>query len=200
MMKTKGRHSHRIAAFAVAALAGATSIGLLAPSASAQTDSGNTDSSTQARPAHPMLTDEQKACLEKNGVTPPAKPADGQPRTEPTDAEKAKHKAAFEACNIPLPQHRPGGPGGPGGPGHPKLTDAQKQCLEDNGVTKPAKPADGEKPAKPTDEQRAKFEAAAKKCNIELPAHPDNDNNQSGASTDNSESSTPTTQGSSTTT
>jgi hypothetical protein len=192
MMKTKGRHSHRIAAFAVAALAGATSIGLLAPSASAQTDSGNTDSSTQARPERPMLTDAQKQCLEGQGVTAPAKPAEGQTRTEPTDAEKAKHKAAFEACNIPLPQHRPGGPG------HPKLTDAQKQCLEDNGVTKPAKPADGQERAKPTAEQRAKFEAAAKTCNIELPAHPDKA--QDGVSDSNSDSTTSTTQGSSTTT
>lgn len=191
-MKTKGRHSYRIAAFAVAALAGATSIGLLAPSASAQTDNGNTDTSTQARPERPMLTDAQKQCLQDQGVTPPTKPADGQTRTEPTDAERAKRKAAFEACNIPLPQHRPGGPG------HPKLTDAQKQCLEDNGVTKPAKPADGQERAKPTAEQRAKFEAAAKKCNIELPAHPDNDNN--GASNDSSDGTTSTTQGSSTNT
>lgn len=195
-MKTKGRHSHRIAAFAVAALAGATSIGLLAPSASAQTDtSGNSDSSTATRPERPMLTDAQKQCLQDNGVTPPAKPADGQTRTEPTDAERAKRKAAFEACNIPLPQHR-------GGQGHPMLTDAQKQCLQDNGVTKPAKPADGQERAKPTAEQRAKFEAAAKKCNIDLPAHRDNnnDNNQSGASNDSSENTTTTTQGSSTST
>jgi hypothetical protein len=195
MMKTKGRHSHRIAAFAVAALAGATSIGLLAPSAFAQTDtSGNNDSSTATRPERPQLTDAQKQCLQDNGVTLPAKPADGQTRTEPTDAERAKRKAAFEACNIPLPQHRPGGPG------HPMLTDAQKQCLEGQGVTKPAKPADGQERAKPTAEQRAKFEAAAKACNIELPAHQNNDNNQNGANADNSESTTPTTQGSSTST
>ena len=191
-MKTKGRNSHRIAAFAVAALAGATSIGLLAPSAFAQTDTnGSNDSSTTTQQERPKLTDEQKACLEKNGVTPPAKPADGEKPAKPTDAERAKRKAAFEACNIPLPQHR----GGPGGPGHPMLTDAQKQCLMDNGVTPRTKPANGEKPAKPTDAERAKFEAAAKKCNIELPAHHDND--QNGAAND---STTPTTQGSNTNT
>lgn len=53
-----------------------------------------------------------------------------------------------------------------GRPHRPQLTDEQKQCLEDAGVSKPA---EGQRP---TDEQREAFRAAAEKCGIELPAHP----------------------------
>ena len=46
----------------------------------------------------------------------------------------------------------------------PQLTDEQKACLEQAGVTKPA---EGQRP---TDEQREAFEAAAESCGIDLPA------------------------------
>lgn len=49
---------------------------------------------------------------------------------------------------------------------HPSLTDAQKACLEKQGVQKPAEGT------RPTDAQRAAHQAAAKACGITLPAHP----------------------------
>ena len=51
----------------------------------------------------------------------------------------------------------------------PVLTDEQKQCLADQGVTVPEKPADGTRPPRPTDEQRAAFRAAAEACGLPTP-------------------------------
>jgi hypothetical protein len=133
-----------------------------------------------ARPARPALTDAQKQCLADQGVTLPQRPADGtgQRPAPPTDEQRAAFRAAAEACGLPTPpagDHRPGfgGPGGPGGP-RPALTDAQKQCLADQGVTLPQRPADGstgERPAPPTAEQREAFQKAAAACGITIPEH-----------------------------
>jgi hypothetical protein len=49
---------------------------------------------------------------------------------------------------------------------HPRLTDAQKACLQKQGDQKPAEGT------RPTDAQRAAHQAAAKACGITLPAHP----------------------------
>jgi hypothetical protein len=49
-------------------------------------------------------------------------------------------------------------------PQRPQLTDEQRACLEQAGVTKPA---EGQQP---TDEQREAFKTAAESCGIELPA------------------------------
>jgi hypothetical protein len=54
-------------------------------------------------------------------------------------------------------------------PSPPQLTAAQKQCLADQGVTVPAKPADGSRPAF-TQEQRDALRQAAEACG--LPAGP----------------------------
>jgi len=54
-------------------------------------------------------------------------------------------------------------------PPHPELTDAQKQCLADHGVTPPVKPADGTRPTPPTDAQREAFRAAATACGLPTP-------------------------------
>jgi hypothetical protein len=62
-------------------------------------------------------------------------------------------------------------PGRPGG--HPpRLTDAQKTCLTQHGVTLPS-PNAGQPPAPPTDQPRQAFEAAAKACDVQPPnPHP----------------------------
>ena len=126
----------------------------------------------------PALTDAQKQCLADQGVTLPQRPAadgTGQRPSPPTDEQRAAFRAAAEACGLPTPpagDHRPGF-GGPGGP-RPALTDAQKQCLADQGVTLPQRPADGatgERPAPPTAEQRDAFRAAAAACGITIPEH-----------------------------
>jgi hypothetical protein len=53
---------------------------------------------------------------------------------------------------------------------HPQLTDEQKQCLANQGVTLPTRPTDGTRPAPPTDEQRAAFKAAAEACGLHAPS------------------------------
>lgn len=131
-------------------------LALVAPAAGAQTDSGDAQTQEDGPRQRPRLTDEQRACLEQAGVT---KPAEGQ---RPTEEQRTAFEAAAESCGIELPA------GGPGGPGHrgPQLTDEQRECIEGQGVEKPAK---GERP---TDEQRAAFEAAADACGIDLPDRP----------------------------
>jgi hypothetical protein len=130
------------------------------------------------RPARPALTDAQRQCLADHGVTLPQRPGvDGTGRrpSPPTDEQRAAFRAAAEACGLPTPPaggHRPGA-GGPDGP-RPALTDAQRQCLADQGVTLPQRPADGgtdERPAPPTAEQRDALRAAAAACGITIPEH-----------------------------
>jgi hypothetical protein len=50
--------------------------------------------------------------------------------------------------------------------GHRRLTDEQRDCLAEQGVTKPAERPDGP----PTQEQIDALKAAAEACGIELPA------------------------------
>jgi len=116
-------------------------------------------------------SDAFKACLEQQGVTLPAKPADGT-RPELTDEQKQALRAAHDACASLRPTR-------------PELSDAQKAqlqaqmeqyraCLEAQGVTWPERPApsaDGTRPERPqpgqwqiSDEQRAQIEAARTAC------------------------------------
>ena len=53
----------------------------------------------------------------------------------------------------------------PARPAHPALTDAQKQCLADQGVTRPEKPADGSRPQL-TQEQRDALRQAREACDL----------------------------------
>jgi len=111
-------------------------------------------------------SDAFKACLEQQGVTLPAKPADGT-RPELSDEQKAELRAAHDACASLRPSR-------------PELSDAQKAqlqaqveqyraCLEAQGLTPPERPApsaDGIPPQRPqiSDEQRAQIEAARTAC------------------------------------
>jgi hypothetical protein len=116
-------------------------------------------------------SDAFKACLEQQGVTLPAKPADGT-RPELSDEQRAALRAAHEACASLRPTR-------------PELSDEQKAqlqaqveqyraCLEAQGLTRPERPApsaDGTRPAGPrmgepqiSDEQKAQREAARTAC------------------------------------
>jgi hypothetical protein len=160
------------------ALAAVPTLGLSAFAAAA--DSATTGTGTEgqpgARPPHPELTDAQKQCLADHGVTLPIRPAAGSTGVapvRPTDEQREAFRQAAEACGLPIPTGRGPGFAGPGGV-RPALTDAQKQCLADQGVTLPQRPADGatgERPAPPTAEQRAALQAAAAACGITIPAH-----------------------------
>jgi hypothetical protein len=172
MIRTNERRrpARRPATLATLAIGALGLVATLAPAALAQ-DPGTTQDEAPAaegdRPPRPELTDEQKTCLEGQGVVKPEPDADGN-RVKPTEEQRAAFTAAAEACGIELPAHGRGGPGGHRGPA---LTDEQKACLEEQGIEKPAKDADGNR-VKPTDEQKAAFEAAAEACGIDLPERP----------------------------
>jgi hypothetical protein len=117
----------------------------------------------------PQVTDAQKQCLTDHGVT---LPATGERPQGLTDEQRAAFRAAAQACGISLPAHGP----------RLGLSDAQKQCLTDQGVTLPVRPANGERPTPPTDEQRAAFRAAAQACGITLPAFGAHRGDQGGTS------------------
>ena len=133
--------------------------------------------STGARPHRPALTDAQKQCLADQGVTLPQRPTAWRFRR----AAGATDRRA--ACGVPRRRRRrvacrlrpPAASPGVRGAGRPRpLTDAQKQCLADHGVTLPQRPTGGdagERPAPPTAEQRAALQQAAAACGITLPEH-----------------------------
>ena len=68
----------------------------------------------------------------------------------------------------------PGPP--PGGGPLAELTDDQVQCLSDEGLPVPEKPAAGEKPPRPDESDRPDpdaMESAAEACDIDLPEPPE---------------------------
>lgn len=103
----------------------------------------------------PQLTDAQKKCLTDAGFTKPAT----RPTTPPTEEQRAAFKAAAEKCGITLPTGMGKGHHG----GRHQLTDAQKKCLTDAGITKPE--------GRPTAEHMTAMKAAAEKCGITMGAH-----------------------------
>ena len=139
---------------------------VLALKSLATADTGTTGSTgatgtATGRPAGHALTDAQRQCLSDQGVTLPARPADGS-RPELTQEQRDALRQARIACGLPTLGH-------PGLGLRPALTDAQRQCLSDQGVTLPARPADGSRPEL-TQEQRDALHAAAEACG--LPAGP----------------------------
>ena len=61
---------------------------------------------------------------------------------------------------------RPGFHRGPGA--HPPLTDEQRRCLADHGVTLPPRPADGQRGQPPSQADRDALRAAAEACGLPL--------------------------------
>ncbi len=121
----------------------------------------DTAGATGSGAAHPSLSDAQKQCLADEGVTLPVKPADGS-RPQLSQEQRDALRQAREACGLPPRTVRGHGP-------HPSLSDAQKQCLADEGVTLPVKPADGSRPQL-SQEQRDALRQAREACG--LPAGP----------------------------
>ncbi len=120
-------------------------------------DSSSTSSAT--RPSSFELSDEQRACLEAQGLT-------ARPQGRPTVEQRKQFKAAAEACGLERPENTYGKHNWRNGKGNrPQLSSEQRECLADQGLT--AKPQ-----GRPTAEQREQFKAAAETCGIELPTHP----------------------------
>ena len=132
----------------------------------------------------PDLTDAQKACLVDHGVTRPTPGADGsRPRFDPTTRDAVR--AAAQACGITLPEHGDVADRVEAGrrsgrmPRRPALTDAQKACLTEAGVTVPTPGTGDARPndARPNDARpkldpaaRDAFRAAAQACGLTPPA------------------------------
>ena len=101
-MKTMApRRTRRFGTFAAAMVMGAGLVGVLAPAAVAQ-EADDTPNEAPGEERRGRLTDEQRACLEEQGVQKPERGEDGQ-RVEPTDEQKEAFRAAAEACGIDLP-------------------------------------------------------------------------------------------------
>ncbi|MEX1144126.1 MAG: hypothetical protein WEE69_02325, partial [Acidimicrobiia bacterium] len=81
------RKAHRLGRFAVAMVMGTALVGALAPAAFAQDSNESDPPAAEGRPQRPQLTDEQKACLEEQGVVKPEPNADGT-RPRPTDEQR----------------------------------------------------------------------------------------------------------------
>ena len=146
----------RVGSAALFATLGATIVGFGIAGA---VDGGSTSTSTPSTPsseggkrhARPNLTAEQKTCLTNAGIT--------KPEGRPTQAMRDAFKAAAETCGITLPARN-------GRSGHPRLnlTDEQKTCLTNAGITKPE--------GRPTQEQVDAMKAAAAACGVTPHARP----------------------------
>lgn len=144
------KHTHLRRSLALGAVAAVAVTAGLAGGAFAQEGDGGS--------GHPIrhlisdLTDEQRQCLRDAGLTRPPADASDDERV----AAREAFLAALEDCGIELPERR--------GP-FADLTDEQRQCLQDAGLTRPGADATAE-------ERRAAleaFRAAAEGCGIELP-------------------------------
>lgn len=94
----------------------------------------------------PPLTDAQKKCFTDNGVTPPE--PDAPPEgTLPSQEVRDKIRACLDATGFKPPTVE-----------FPPLTDAQKKCFSDNGVTPPEPNTPPEGPL-PSQEVRDKIRA-----------------------------------------
>ena len=98
------RRASRFGTLVAAIVMGAGLVGVLAAAAIAQEN----DSENQAPSGeeHRVLTDEQRACLEEQGVEKPQRDENGE-RVKPTDEQKEAFRAAAEACGIDLPDRPP---------------------------------------------------------------------------------------------
>ncbi len=102
------RTTRRIGRFAAAMVMSTALVGALAPAAFAQESDTSEAPAAEGRrrPRGPQLTDEQKSCLEEQGIEKPAAGENGE-RVPPTDEQRAAFRAAAETCGITLPDAPP---------------------------------------------------------------------------------------------
>ena len=119
------------------------------------------DTSTDPRPG---LTDTQRSCLAEQGVTLPAA---GSPGEAPalTQEQRKDFRKSVKACGLRGPHVR-----------LRQLTDEQRQCLVDQGVTPPAAPGDGTRP-QVSSEARDALRQAALACGLPERGHHDRGGN-----------------------
>ena len=128
----------------------------IAPSAGAASDNQSSSNDRPAaeqsengrRPHHPRLTDEQRDCIEQQGVDLPERPPRDNANRDDSDNENSNAD-------------------------RPARNDSREQSDNDESEGNGERPR-GER-HEPTAEQRAAFEAAAEECGIELPQRPADD-------------------------
>jgi hypothetical protein len=130
--------------------------------ATAASEGGTDPTAAAATTGRPALTDTQRQCLSDQGVTLPTGGADGA-KPEFTREQRRQLREAGAACGLRAMIARKGRPGARGlGAG---LTDAQRQCLADQGVSLPVRSADH--PHTPVSaEQRDALRQAATTCGL----------------------------------
>jgi len=116
--------------------------------------------------SRPGLTDAQRQCLSEQGVSLPTRDS-GDDKPALTPEQRDARRQAAETCGLaPRPPRI----------ALRQLTDAQRQCLADHGVTLPSRIADGARPemgVRPeiTDQERDARRQAAVDCGLpERPA------------------------------
>src|SRR5262249_20414278 len=141
-----------LAGFVALAALPALGLGAIA-AAETSSDASESVPSTPVR-ARLELSDAQKQCLADHGVSKPAPSSTGE-RPQLTPEQRDALRSALQACGVEFPRLRP------------QLSDAQKQCLADHGVSKPAPSSTGERPQL-TPEQRDALRSAFQACGIEF--------------------------------
>jgi hypothetical protein len=127
--------------------------------ATANPGAGSATEGSPPRGAH-GITDAQRQCLTEHGATLPARAADGA-RPALTPDQRNALRTAAQACGLPFR----------GRGVHWGRRAALRQCLTDQGVTLPARAADGARPALTQDERDA-LRRAAVACGLPLGRHP----------------------------
>ena len=105
MWGNRHARARRSTAVATLAIVGLGLMAGLAPAALAQESDDAPPAESNGRPHRPRLTDEQRACLQEQGLEKPAKDENGE-RVKPTEEQRAAFRAAAEACGIQLPPGR----------------------------------------------------------------------------------------------
>lgn len=149
-MKTTPRIRRSLIAGAV----GLASLVGVAGVASADSPGGN-DTHRDKSALFAQMGDEQRQCLTDAGLA--------RPTGRPTVEQRQALRDAAEECGITVPDRGARGAGHAGRGGRfANLSDEQRQCLTDAGVTRPT--------GRPTVEQRQALRDAAADCGIEIPA------------------------------
>ncbi len=114
--------------------------------------------------ARPGLTDSQRQCLADQGVTVPSGSSnDAKPPL--TREQRQELRAAGQACGVGGTRARAFAGGLARG-----LTDEQRQCLADQGVSLPARSTDGSRPTVSA-AQRDALRQAAESCGLPARGH-----------------------------
>jgi hypothetical protein len=110
------------------------------------------DTGSESRPG---VTDAQRECLADQGVTLPTRGDGGDDRARAllTREQRREMREAAAACGLRGPKPRVA---------LRQLTDDERQCLADQGITRPARRAGGGADA------RAAFQQAAEACGLPM--------------------------------